>query len=39
MDEFSQYNVLQEAVRTKLTRHPSRKNVTDVEKMKKDIRN
>ena len=35
MDEFSQYNVLKEAVRAKLTRQPSR---PDVEKIRKDIR-
>ena len=35
MDELSQYNVLKEAVRTKLTHQPSR---PDVEKIKKDIR-
>jgi len=35
MTEFSQYNVLKEAVRAKLTRQPSR---PDVEKIRKDIR-
>ena len=35
MAEFSQYNLLKEAVRAKLTRQPSR---PDVEKIKKDIR-
>ena len=36
MTEFSQYNVLKEAVRAKLTRKPSQPNV---EKIRKDIRN
>jgi len=35
MAEFSQYNVLKDAVRAKLTRQPSR---PDVEKIRKDIR-
>jgi len=35
MTEFTQYNVLKEAVRAKLTRQPSR---PDVEKVKKEIR-
>ena len=35
MTEFSQYNVLKEAVRAKLTRQSSR---PDVEKIKNDIR-
>jgi len=35
MTEFSQYNVLKEAVRAKLTRQPSR---PDVEKIRKDVR-
>ena len=35
MAEFSQYNLLKDAVRAKLTRQPSR---PDVEKIKKDIR-
>ena len=35
MAEFSQYNVLKDAVRTKLTRQSSR---PDVEKIKKDVR-
>ena len=35
MAEYSQYNVLKEAVRAKLTRKPSRPNI---EKIKKDIR-
>ena len=35
MDEFSQYNVLKDSVRAKLTRHSSR---PDVEKIKKDVR-
>jgi len=35
MAEFSQYNVLKEAVRAKLTRQPSR---PDVEKIRKDVR-
>jgi len=35
MTEFSQYNVLKESVRAKLTRQPSR---PDVEKTRKDIR-
>ena len=35
MKEFSQYNVLKEAVRAKLTRQPSR---LDVEKIKKEVR-
>jgi len=33
--EFSQYNVLKDAVRAKLTRQPSR---PDVEKIRKDVR-
>ena len=35
MAEFSQYNVLKEAVRAKLTKNPSQ---PDIEKIKKDIR-
>ena len=35
MAEFSQYNVLKDAVRAKLTRESSR---PDVEKIKKDVR-
>jgi len=35
MAEYSQYNVLKEAVRVKLTRQPSR---PDVEKIRKDVR-
>ena len=35
MAEISQYNVLKDAVRAKLTRQPSR---PDVEKIKKDVR-
>jgi len=35
MSEFSQYNVLKEAVRAKLTCQPSR---PDVEKIRKDVR-
>lgn len=37
MTEFSQYNLLKEAIRAKLTCHPSRKKMTakDVEKIKK----
>ena len=35
MAEFSQYNVLKEAVRTKLTKNPSQ---PDLEKIKKDAR-
>ena len=35
MAEFSQYNVLKEAVRSKLTRNPSQ---PDIEKIKKDVR-
>ena len=35
MAEFSQYNVLKEAVRAKLTRNSSQ---PDVEKIKKDVR-
>ena len=35
MAEFSQYNLLKDAVRAKLTRQPSR---PDVEKIKKDVR-
>ena len=35
MTEFSQYNVLKDAVRAKLTRQSSR---PDVEKIKKDVR-
>jgi len=34
MTEFSQYNVLKESVRAKLTRQPSR---PDVEKIRKDV--
>ena len=33
--EFSQYNVLKEAVRSKITRNPSQ---PDIEKIKKDAR-
>ena len=36
MAEFSQYNVLKEAVRSKITRNPSQ---PDIEKIKKDARN
>ena len=35
MDEFSQYNVLKEAVRAKLTRNSSQ---PDIERIKKDVR-
>ena len=35
MAEFSQYNLLKDSVRAKLTRQPSR---PDVEKIKKDVR-
>ena len=35
MDEFSQYNVLKDSVRAKLTRHSSR---PDVEKIRKEER-
>ena len=35
MAEFSQYNVLKEAVRTKVTKKPSQ---PDIEKIKKDVR-
>ena len=35
MTEFSQYNLLKDVVRAKLTRQPSR---PDVEKIKKDVR-
>ena len=35
MTEFSQYNVLKDAVRAKLTRQSSR---LDAEKFKKDVR-
>ena len=35
MDEFSQYNVLKEAIRAKLTQKPSR---PDIETIKKDVR-
>jgi len=35
MTEFSQYKVLKEAVRAKLTRQPSQ---PDVEKIRKDVR-
>ena len=35
MAEFSQYNVLKDSVRAKLTRHSSR---PDIEKIKKDVR-
>ena len=35
MAEFSQYNVLKEAVRSKITRNSS---VPDIEKIKKDVR-
>ena len=35
MAEFSQYNLLKDAVRAKLTRQTSR---PDVEKIKKDVR-
>lgn len=37
MTEFSQCNVPKEVVTAKLTCQPSRKNVADVEKVKKDI--
>ena len=35
MSEFSQYNVLKEAIRAKLTQKPSQ---PDIEKIKKDVR-
>ena len=35
MSEFSQYNVLKEAIRAKLTQKPSQ---PDIEKMKKGVR-
>ena len=35
MDEYSQYKVLKQAVRAKLTKNPSR---PDIEKIKKDVR-
>ena len=35
MDEFSQYNVLKEGIRAKLTQKPSQ---PDIEKIKKDVR-
>ena len=35
MSEFSEYNVLKEAIRAKLTQKPSQ---PDIEKMKKDVR-
>ena len=35
MDEFSQYNVLKEAIRAKLTQIPSQ---PDIDKIKKDVR-
>ena len=35
MDEFSQYNVLKEAIRSKITRNPSQ---PDIEKIKKNVR-
>ena len=35
MAEFSQYNVLKDAVRAKLTKKPSQ---PDIEKIKKDVR-
>ena len=35
MDEFSQYNILKDAVRAKLTKNPSQ---PDIEKIKKDVR-
>ena len=38
MDEFSQCNALKDAVRAKLTRQPSKKNMADVEKIKKSVR-
>ena len=38
VSELEQYNMLKEKVRAKLTRHSSRKNVADVEKIKQDIR-
>ena len=38
VSELEQYNTLKEKVRAKLMRHSSRKNVADVEQIKKDIR-
>lgn len=38
VSEFEQYNMLKEKVRAKLTRQSSRKNVADVEKIRKDVR-
>ena len=35
MDEYSQYNVLKEAIRSKLTHNPSK---PDIEKIKKNVR-
>ena len=35
MDEYSQYNVLKAAIRSKLTKNPSQ---PDIEKIKKDVR-
>ena len=35
MDEFSQYNVLKDAIRAKLTQNPSQ---PDIDKIKKDVR-
>ena len=35
MDEFSQYNVIKEGIRAKLTQKPSH---PDIEKIKKDVR-
>ena len=38
VSELEQYNTLKEKVRAKLMQHSSRKNVADVEQIKKDIR-
>ena len=35
IDEYSQYNVLKEAIRSKLTKNPSQ---PDIEKIKKNVR-
>ena len=35
MDEYSQYNVLKAAIRSKLTKNPSQ---PDIEKIKKNVR-
>lgn len=38
VSKFEQYNVLEGKVRDKLTHQPSRKNLADIEKIRKDVR-